>query len=368
MRILVAGGAGFVGSHLCARLLEHGHDVVVVDNFLTGRWRNLEPMRRGPHRAHLEVQLQDVCEPVRVRPPVAAVLHLASPASPVDYLRHPLETLDAGAAGTRNLLALAHRDGARFLLASTSEVYGDPEVHPQPESYWGHVNPVGPRSVYDEAKRYAEAMASAWARHAGVRVRIARIFNTYGPGMRLDDGRVIPSFASQALRGDPLTVHGDGSQTRSYCYVSDLVDGLLRLLWSDVEGPVNLGNPEELTVRETAERIRDAVGSASPIQFHPLPEDDPRLRRPDVTRATTLLGWHPQVPFAEGIARTAADIAGRLAAAPQPHANGVHANGATNGRTAHPVPRELSVNGVAPRGPRPSIHGRPSVEAGGRLE
>ena len=365
MRLLITGAAGFLGSHLVDRCLAEGHEVIGMDNFITGSPDNIAHL--AGHERFRFIR-HDVTEFIYVEGPLDGVLHFASPASPVDYLELPIQTLKVGSLGTHKALGLAKAKGARFFLASTSEVYGDPQVHPQPESYWGHVNPVGPRSVYDEAKRYAEAMTSAWARHSGVQVRIARIFNTYGPGMRLDDGRVIPSFASQALRGDPLTVHGDGSQTRSYCYVSDLVDGLLRLLWSDVEGPVNLGNPEELTVRETAERIRDAVGSASAIHYHPLPEDDPKLRRPDVTRATTLLGWRPQVPFSEGIARTAADIAGRLAAAPQPHANGVHANGAANGRPAHAVPRELSVNGAASRGPRPAIHGRPSVEAGGRLE
>ncbi len=314
MRILIAGGAGFVGSHLVGRLLAEAHRVVVVDNFITGDPENVRRLANGPGASRLELIAADVSAPFQVAPPLDAVLHLASPASPVHYLRHPLETLAAGAAGTRNLLEIARRSGARFLLASTSEVYGDPEVHPQPESYWGRVNPVGPRSVYDEAKRYAEALTTAYACHAAVTVRIARIFNTYGPGMRLDDGRVIPSLVSQALRSEPLTVHGDGSQTRSYCYVDDLVEGLLRLLHSEAEGPVNLGNPEEYTVLDTARLILELTGSRSPITHLPLPTDDPRLRRPDTRRASTELGWTPRTGFAEGLAATIDDIARRVSA------------------------------------------------------
>ena len=318
MRVLIAGGAGFIGSHLTARMLAAGHRVTVLDNLITGRRENLAGLERAAIRRTLEIRTGDICRPPALEGRFDAVLHLASPASPRDYLEHPLETLEAGSTGTRNLLELARRDGARFLLASTSEVYGDPEVHPQPESYWGRVNPIGPRSVYDEAKRFSESLASAYARQGLVSVRIARIFNTYGPGMRTHDGRVIPSLVGQALRGAPLTVHGDGSQTRSYCYVDDLVRGLDSLLWSDVEGPVNLGNPEEYTVLETAQRILEATGSASSIVHHPLPEDDPRQRRPDVTRARERLGWSPEVPFEDGLRHTVDDLARRLAPA-RPH-------------------------------------------------
>ena len=312
MRVLVAGGAGFLGYHLVQRLLRGGHRVVVVDNFLTGRRVNVERLRRGPGGARLELVCADVARLPALPGPLDAVVNLASPASPRDYLRWPLATLEAGSSGTRALLECARDHRARFLLASTSEVYGDPQVHPQPESYWGHVNPVGPRAVYDEAKRYAEALATAFATHEGVAVRIARIFNTYGPAMRLDDGRVIPTFVTQALRGEPLTVQGHGRHTRSYCYADDLVAGLETLLWSDVEGPVNLGNTEEHTVLETAERIIALTGSRSRIEFHPLPADDPQLRRPDLTRARERLGWVPRVPFHEGLSRTVADIGRRL--------------------------------------------------------
>jgi dTDP-glucose 4,6-dehydratase len=312
MRILLAGGAGFIGSHLATRLLDQGHDVVVLDNLLTGRRSNLERLRAGRRGRRLEVVVADAC---RCRLPAGgfdAVLHLASAASPRHYLRHPLETLQAGSLATHRLLECARRSQARFLLASTSEVYGDPQIHPQPEGYWGHVNPVGVRAVYDEAKRYAEAAASAYARHYGVRVRIARIFNTYGPSMRLDDGRVIPTLIVQALRGEALTVHGDGRQTRSYCYVDDLVAGLVALLWSDVEGPVNLGCDEEYTVAETAERVLALTGSRSRVEFRPLPADDPRVRRPDLRRAIEALRWAPQVRFEEGLRRTVADLAERV--------------------------------------------------------
>ncbi len=312
MRIVVAGGAGFLGYHLAGRLLREGHGVLVVDNFLTGRRANVRRLASDPGGRLLEVVCADVSHLPALPGPIDAVVHLASPASPRDYLRWPLETLEAGSTGTRVLLECARDHQARFLLASTSEVYGDPRVHPQPESYWGHVNPVGPRAVYDEAKRYAEALATAFARHGGVTVRIARIFNTYGPAMRLGDGRVIPSFIMQALRGEPLTVHGHGRQTRSYCYVDDLVAGLEALLWSDVEGPVNLGSTGEYTVRETAQRIIALTGSRSRIECHPLPVDDPQVRRPDLTRARERLGWAPGVSFEEGLRRTVADIAERL--------------------------------------------------------
>jgi dTDP-glucose 4,6-dehydratase len=311
MRILLAGGAGFVGSHLALYLLQEGHQVTVLDNLITGRRANLRRLERAARPGRLAVQVDDVCRVTECPGPLDAVLHLASPASPRDYLCHPIETLAAGATGTRNLLEIARRHGARFLLASTSEVYGDPLVHPQPEHYWGNVNPVGPRSVYDEAKRYAEALTTAYGRHAGVCVRIARIFNTYGPGMRRQDGRVIPTFVDQALSNTPLTVQGDGSQTRSYCYVDDLVDGLERLLWGDAEGPVNLGNPDEHTVLETARRIIRLTGSRSTIALVALPEDDPRLRRPDITRASMECGWSPRMSFDDGLALTIDDLARR---------------------------------------------------------
>jgi dTDP-glucose 4,6-dehydratase len=312
MRVLVAGGAGFLGYHLVQRLLRGGHRVIIVDNFLTGRRINVDRLKRSPGGADLELLYADVVHLPRLPGPIDAVLNLASPASPRDYLRWPIATLETGSSGTRALLECARAHQARFLLASTSEVYGDPQVHPQPECYWGHVNPVGPRAVYDEAKRYAEALATAFAAHEGVAVRIARIFNTYGPAMRLDDGRVIPSFVTQALRGEPLTVQGHGRHTRSYCYVDDLVAGLETLLWSDVEGPVNLGNTEEHTVLETAQRIIALTGSRSRIEFHPLPVDDPQLRCPDLTRARERLAWQPRVGFEDGLALTVADIEGRL--------------------------------------------------------
>ncbi|MGB9604744.1 MAG: UDP-glucuronic acid decarboxylase family protein, partial [Bryobacteraceae bacterium] len=277
MRFLVTGAAGFIGSHMCDRLLEEGHEVIAVDNLSTGSRANLEHLQGRPGFRFI---LHDVCEPLEIEEPLDGVLHLASPASPKDYLAHPIETLDVGSIGTRRMLELARRHGARFLLSSTSECYGDPLVHPQPESYWGNVNPVGPRSCYDEAKRFAEALTMAYRRVYGLRTSIARIFNTYGPRMKLDDGRVVPTFLDQALRGVPLTVYGDGSQTRSFCYVSDMIEGLWRLLLSGEPGPINLGNPVELTVLEFARRILELTGSRSPIEFRPLPEDDPRRRQP----------------------------------------------------------------------------------------
>jgi dTDP-glucose 4,6-dehydratase len=301
-RVLVAGAAGFVGSHLTDRLLADGHEVVGVDDFITGNPRNLAHL--DTNKAFSFVQ-HDVIEPLTPIPGrFDRIYNLASPASPIDYLKRPFETLYAGSDGTRNLLRRAEQDGARFFITSTSEVYGDPQVHPQPESYWGNVNPIGPRSVYDEAKRYAEAITMAFHRYKGVEVRIARLFNTFGPRMRHDDGRVIPAFCCQAIRGEPITVFGDGSQTRSYCYVSDLVDGLVKLMESDLTEPCNLGNPYELTVRELATVIVEAAGSSSTVTFKPLPADDPKLRRPDITRARAELGWDPKVPFAEGLATT----------------------------------------------------------------
>ncbi len=301
-RTVVTGGAGFVGSHLCERLLAEGHEVLCVDNLLTGHQRNI---RHLLGRERFAFRQHNISEPLRVDGRVDNVLHFASPASPVDYLRHPIPTLKVGSLGTHNALGLAKAHDARFLLASTSEVYGDPEVHPQREDYWGHVNPIGPRGCYDEAKRFAEAITMAYHRYHGVKTRIVRIFNTYGPRMRLNDGRVLPAFMGQVLRGEPLSIFGDGSQTRSFCYVTDLVDGIYRLLYADFSEPVNLGNPSEITVAQLAQEILDLVpDSPSTISYHPLPQDDPKRRRPDITRARELLGWEPQVDRAEGLGKT----------------------------------------------------------------
>jgi dTDP-glucose 4,6-dehydratase len=302
-RAVVLGGAGFVGSHLCERLLAEGAAVVAVDNLVTGSEHNLRHLQG---QGRLEFLRQDISEGLAVEGPVDYVLNLASPASPIDYARLPLETLRVGSAGTDHALRLAEAKGATFLQASTSEVYGDPLVHPQREDYWGNVNPIGPRAVYDEAKRYAEALATTYGRVRGVRVRIARIFNTYGPRMRLEDGRVVPAFVSQALRGEDFTVFGDGTQTRSFCYVRDLVEGLLRLVTSPVEGPVNLGNPREMTILQFAEAVRAAAGGGGRILFQPLPQNDPRQRQPDISRARELLGWEPKVPLEEGLQETIA--------------------------------------------------------------
>ncbi|MDP9404645.1 MAG: SDR family oxidoreductase [Actinomycetota bacterium] len=302
MRVVVAGGAGFLGSHLCDRLLERGDEVVAIDNLLTGRLDNIARLF-GNER--FSFQHHDVSSFVHVPGPVDAVLHFASPASPRDYLEMPIQTLKVGSLGTHNLLGLAKDKGARFLLASTSEVYGDPQVHPQPEEYWGHVNPVGPRGVYDEAKRFAEAMAMAYHRFHGVEVRIARIFNTYGPRLRPGDGRVVSNFLCQAVAGKPLTIFGDGSQTRSFCYVDDEVAGLLALLGSSTVGPMNIGNPNELTVRGLAELVLEVTGSTSELVHEPLPLDDPTKRRPDITLARRALGWEPRTELRVGLARTA---------------------------------------------------------------
>jgi dTDP-glucose 4,6-dehydratase len=298
---LISGAAGFIGSHLCDRLVGEGHTVVGLDNLITGSRRNLEQLNGAAGFRFIE---HDVTQPVDVAGPFDHVWHLASLASPKEYLAHPLETLESGSTGTRNMLEIARRDHARFLLTSTSECYGDPEVHPQAETYWGHVNPVGPRSCYDESKRYAEALTMAYHRCHGVRTNIARIFNTYGPRMALKDGRVVPAFLDQALHAQPLTIFGDGTQTRSFCYVADMVDGLVRLASSEERYPVNLGNPAELTMLEFAERIRRLMHLELPITFHALPEDDPQKRRPDIAKARRLLGWEPKVALEDGLRHT----------------------------------------------------------------
>jgi dTDP-glucose 4,6-dehydratase len=302
-RVVITGGAGFLGSHLCERALAEGHEVVCVDNLVTGRLENIKHLL---HRDDIQFLEHDVSKPFEVEGPVDFILHFASPASPIDYLELPIQTLKVGSLGTHNSLGLAKAKGARFFLASTSEVYGDPQEHPQKETYWGNVNPVGPRGVYDEAKRFAEAMTMAYHRYHGLDVRIVRIFNTYGPRMRVRDGRVVPAFVQQALTGEPMTVFGEGKQTRSFCYVDDLVEGIWRLLMSDLRMPCNIGNPHEMTILEFAETIRAAVGSSSPIVFKPLPEDDPQTRRPDITQAREKLGWEPKVQLAQGLESTIA--------------------------------------------------------------
>jgi len=301
LRTLITGGAGFVGSHLCDRLLAEGHEVLCVDNFLTGRPVNIQHLRANPK---FRMIVHDASTPLFVDGLIDNVLHFASPASPVDYYKSPIQTLKIGSLGTHVALGIAKAHGARFLIASTSEVYGDPHVHPQTESYWGNVNPVGERSMYDEAKRFAEAMTMAYHREHGVSTHIVRIFNTYGPRMRLDDGRVLPNFVGQALRGEPLTIYGEGQQTRSFCYVTDLVDGIYKLLMSDYHLPVNVGNPAEITIRQFADEILRLTGSKSQIVFRPMPPDDPKQRKPDITLARTLLGWEPKVDREEGLKRT----------------------------------------------------------------
>ncbi|HEV8577554.1 MAG TPA: UDP-glucuronic acid decarboxylase family protein [Thermoanaerobaculia bacterium] len=302
-RAVITGGGGFLGSHLCERVLAEGHEVVCVDNLITGSMDNVGHLLE---REGFEFLEHDVSKPFTVEGPVDFILHFASPASPIDYLELPIQTLKVGSLGTHNSLGLARAKGARFLLASTSEVYGDPKEHPQRETYWGNVNPVGPRGVYDEAKRFAEAMTMAYHRYHGVDVRIVRIFNTYGPRMRVRDGRVVPAFIQQALTGEPLTVFGEGRQTRSFCYVDDLIEGIWRLLMSDLVEPCNIGNPHEMTILEFAETIRAAVGSASPIVFKPLPVDDPQTRQPDITLARERLGWEPRVSLEQGLESTIA--------------------------------------------------------------
>ncbi len=301
MRHLISGAAGFIGSHLCDRLIADGHEVVGLDNFITGSAANLEGLQG---QARFRLVEQDVARSFDVPGPWDHVWHLASLASPREYLAHPIETLESGSTATRNMLEIARRSGARFLVTSTSECYGDPLEHPQVETYWGNVNPVGMRSCYDESKRYAEAVTMAYHRTHGVRTNIARIFNTYGPRMALNDGRVVPEFIDQALRGEPFTIFGDGSQTRSFCYVSDMVEGLVRLASSEERYPVNLGNPAELTIIEFAKRIQTATGSKDEIVFKPLPQDDPRKRRPDIGKARKLLGWEPKVPLEQGLKET----------------------------------------------------------------
>ena len=296
-RALVTGGAGFLGSHLCDALLGDGYAVAAVDNLLTGRLSNLEHLRND---SRFEFLQQDVCSPIQCGV-VEYVFHFASPASPVDYAAHGIETLRVGSYGTFETLELARRHGAKFMMASTSECYGDPLEHPQTESYWGHVNPIGPRSVYDEAKRFSEAVTMAYHRYHQVDTRILRIFNTYGPRMQINDGRVIPNFMWQALRGENLTVYGDGSQTRSFCYVSDEIDGIVRLSRSSEHAPVNIGNPTEFTILECAKKVIAVSGSASKIQFEPLPQDDPKQRRPDISKARRLLGWEPKVDLESGL-------------------------------------------------------------------
>jgi dTDP-glucose 4,6-dehydratase len=305
MRVLITGGAGFLGSHLCDRFLGEGHTVIAMDNLITGSVDNIAHLMGNESFTFIR---HDVNNYIHVEGPLDAVLHFASPASPNDYLEHPIHTLKVGAIGTMNSIGLARAKGARFLLASTSEVYGDPQVNPQPEDYWGHVNPIGPRGVYDEAKRFAEAMTMAYQRHHGMETRIVRIFNTYGPRMRLNDGRVVPNFIYQALTGQPLTVYGDGRRTRSFQYCSDLVDGIFRLLHSDEKLPVNIGNPNEMTILEFAETVRELSGSQSEIIFvNPADDritDDPKVRRPDISKAREALGWEPKVSLRDGLTRT----------------------------------------------------------------
>jgi len=295
---VVTGGAGFLGSHLCDRLLDEGMRVICIDNLLTGNLENIEHLFGNENFVFIK---HDVTNYIHVPGKVDYVLHFASPASPIDYLKLPIQTLKVGALGTHKALGLAKDKKARFLLASTSEVYGDPTVHPQNEEYWGNVNPIGPRGVYDEAKRFAEAMTMAYYRYHGVETRIVRIFNTYGPRMRLDDGRALPAFVGQALRGEDITVFGDGSQTRSFCYVSDLIDGIFKLLMSNEIYPVNIGNPDEITIKQFAEEVVTLTGSKSKIIYQPLPEDDPKVRQPDITKARKILGWEPKVSRTDGL-------------------------------------------------------------------
>jgi len=303
VRVVITGGAGFIGSHLCDRFIADGHEVMCVDNLITGSSDNIGHLASSPRFTYVE---HDVSQPLYLFGPVDAVLHFASPASPVDYLKFPIQTLKVGSLGTHNSLGLAKAKHAKFLLASTSEVYGDPEVHPQREDYWGNVNPIGTRGVYDEAKRFSEAMVMAYHRTHNLDSRIIRIFNTYGPRMRLDDGRALPNFMGQALRGESITVYGDGSQTRSFCYVDDLVEGIVRMLAADYHDPVNLGNPDEVTILQFAQEICTLTGGKTQMVFKELPKDDPKVRRPDITVARKLLKWEPKVSRSEGLKRTLA--------------------------------------------------------------
>lgn len=300
-KVLITGGAGFLGSHLCDRFLKEGYHVIAMDNLITGNLANIEHLF---HLKEFEFYHHDVSKFVHIPGQLDYILHFASPASPIDYLKLPIQTLKVGSLGTHNLLGLAKNKKARFLIASTSEVYGDPLVHPQNEDYWGNVNPIGPRGVYDEAKRFQEAITMAYHTYHGLETRIVRIFNTYGPRMRLDDGRVLPAFIGQALKGEPLTAFGDGSQTRSFCYVSDLVEGIYRLLLSDYAYPVNIGNPSEITINQFAEEIIKLTGSNSKVTYLPLPKDDPKQRQPDITRAKQILGWEPKIDRSEGLKLT----------------------------------------------------------------
>ncbi|PKL47172.1 MAG: NAD-dependent dehydratase [Candidatus Riflebacteria bacterium HGW-Riflebacteria-2] len=301
MRIVVTGGAGFIGSHLTEALLSLGHKVVVIDNFITGSRKNLEHLGSSEN---LHIVEHDITKPIFLAETIDRIYHLASPASPIDYQKLPIQTLKVGALGTHNLLGMAKVQKARILMASTSEVYGDPEIHPQHEGYWGHVNPVGPRGCYDESKRFAEALVVAYRDYHNVDTRIIRIFNTYGPRMRLNDGRVVPAFISQALKGEDLSVYGDGTQTRSFCYVSDLVRGMIKVMEADYKDPINLGNPAEITIREFAEKIMALTGSQARLSFGPLPQDDPKRRQPDISRARSLLQWEPAVSLEEGLKKT----------------------------------------------------------------
>lgn len=310
MRAVITGGAGFLGSHLCDQMIERGWEIACFDNLITGAEANIQHLMKNPR---FRFAHQDVSQSIEISGPVDAVLHFASPASPDDYLKFPIETLKVGSLGTLNALELARAKKCRFLMASTSECYGDPEVSPQVETYWGHVNSIGPRSVYDEAKRFSEALTMAYHRTHGLETRIVRIFNTYGPRMRLNDGRALPNFLYQALSGQPITVYGDGKQTRSFCYVSDLIEGILRLLDSQERLPVNIGNPQEITILEFAERVRELTGNRVQIVFRPLPQDDPKRRCPDIAKARKLLGWEPRVQLQEGLKLTLAYFEKRMA-------------------------------------------------------
>ncbi len=309
MRVLVTGGAGFIGSHLCDRFLQEGHEVICLDNLITGNTDNIAHLAGHPKFSFIK---HDVTNYIFAEGKIEAILHFASPASPVDYLQYPIQTLKVGSLGTHKALGLAKEKKAIFLLASTSEVYGNPLIHPQKEDYWGNVNPIGPRGVYDEAKRFAEAMTMAYHRYHGVDTRIARIFNTYGPRMRLNDGRVVPNFIYQALRGEDLTIYGDGFQTRSFCYIEDLVEGMIRLLFSREIEPVNLGNPQEYSIQDFAQVILQLTGSRSRIVYQSLPTDDPRVRKPDISRAQAVLGWNPKVELKQGIGKTIPYFQGKL--------------------------------------------------------